>query len=133
MICKEKKIITKNDLHFYSQCESLRMFLMHVQLETHSTCLTTFPNRLFPSVLKTADDLMQIVIVSQSPSDLFYFVSGFGVSFASASEMRLLGLAFCRGHSVLHYILFSSYFRYFYHFLKFRCLQFHVTLFFSER
>lgn len=63
MICKEK-IIAENDLHFCSQCEKLRMFLMHVQLETRCKCLMTFCNRLFPSVLKTADDLMQIVIVS---------------------------------------------------------------------
>lgn len=84
---------------FIPNVKSLRTFLMHVQIETRCKCLTTFCNRLFPSVLKTADDLMQIVIVSQSPSDLFYFVLAFGVSFASASEIQLLGLAFCCGYS----------------------------------
>lgn len=84
---------------FIPNVKSLRMFLMHVQLETPCKCLTTFCNRLFPSVLKTADDLMQIVIVSQSSSHLFYFVAGFGVSSASALEIWLLGLAFCCGHS----------------------------------
>lgn len=116
---------------FIPNVKSLRMFLMHVQLETRCTCLTTFCNRLFPSVLKTADDLMQIVIVSQSPSDLFYFVSGFGVSLASASEMRLQGLAFCCGRPVLHCIPFASCFRYYsfyYYCFKFHCLQFHVIL-----
>lgn len=56
------------------------MFLMPVQLETRRKCLTTFCNRLFPSVLKTADDLMQIVIVflHNLPAIFFYIVLAFG-------------------------------------------------------
>lgn len=108
---------------FIPNVKSLRMCLMHVQLETRCKYLTTFRNRLFPSVLKTADDFMQSVIVSQSPSHLLYFVSGFGVSSASASEIQPLGLAFCCGHSVFYCLLFSSCFRsyslyyYYYYFL----------------
>lgn len=62
MIGKEERL-AKNDLHFSSNVKRLRMFLMPVQLETRRKCLTTFCYRLYPSVLKTADDLMQIVIV----------------------------------------------------------------------
>lgn len=103
---------------FIPNVKSLRMFLMHVQLETLCKCLTTFYNRFFPSVLKTADDLMQVVIVSQSPSDLFYFVLAFRVSFASATEIQLLRLAFCCGHSVstASYFSHAPYPTYFLHF-----------------
>lgn len=97
---RKKKSSLKMIYIFIPNVKSLT-FLMHVQLETRCKCLTTFCNRIFPSVLKTADDLMQIVIVSPSPSDLSYFVLAFRGSFASVLEIRLLGLAFCCGHSVL--------------------------------
>lgn len=97
---------------FIPNMKSSRMFLMPVQLETHCKCLTTFCNRLFPSVLKAADDLMQIVIVSQSPSDLCYF----GLA-SEAFFLHLLQkpdyeeLAFRRGPSVFCCALLSSCFR----------------------
>ena len=73
MIGKEERL-AKNDLHFPSNVKCLRMFLMPVQLETRHKCLTTFCYRLYPSVLKTADDLMQIVIVFlHSPQRSFLF------------------------------------------------------------
>lgn len=97
---------------FIPNMKSSRMFLMPVQLETRCKCLTTFCNRLFPSVLKAADDLMQIVIVSQSPSDLFYFGLASEACFLHLPQKPACEeLAFRRGHSVFRSALLSLCFR----------------------
>lgn len=68
MTCKGKNSSLKMIYIFIPNVKNLRMFLMCVQLETHCKCLTTFCNRLFPSVLKTADDLMQMLLFHNLPA-----------------------------------------------------------------
>lgn len=91
----KKERLAKNDLHFFLQRETLKNVFNACQLETRRKCLTTFCYRLYPSVLKTADDLMQTLCFCTISQRLFYFVLlAFWGLLLHLLQACLLGLAF---------------------------------------